>query len=88
MGDSGYKYVSFRVHTSYFSKMVTLQSPWLALCHTSKGFPGDAVVKNPPANAGDTGDVGLVPGLGRSPGGGNGNPLQYSCLENSKDRGT
>ena len=40
------------------------------------------MVKNPPANAGDTGDVDSIPGLGRSPGGGNGNPLQYSCLEN------
>ena len=43
------------------------------------GFPGGSVVKNPPANAGDTG---LIPGLGRFPGGGNGNPLQYSCLGN------
>ena len=41
------------------------------------GFPGDSVVKNPPASAGDTG---LIPGLGRSPGGGHDNPLQYSCL--------
>ena len=40
------------------------------------------MVKNLPANAGDTRDVGLIPGLGISPGGGNGNPLQYSCLEN------
>ena len=38
-------------------------------------------------HAGDTGDVGLIPGLGRSPGGGNGNPLQYFCLENLMDRG-
>ena len=44
------------------------------------GFPGDTVVKNPPANAGDARDMDLIPGLGRSPGGGNGNPLQYSCL--------
>ena len=44
------------------------------------------VVKNPLANAGDTGDSGLIPGLGRSSGGGNGNPLQYSCLENPMDR--
>ena len=48
------------------------------------GFPGASVVKNPPASAGD---VGLIPGLGRSPGEGNGNPLQYSCLENPIDRG-
>ena len=43
-------------------------------------FPGDA-------SAGEAGDVGLIPGLGRSPGVGNGNSLQYSCLENSMDRG-
>ena len=46
-----------------------------------------SVVKNPPANAGAKGDSGSIPGLGRSPGGGNGNPLQYSCLENPMDRG-
>ena len=45
------------------------------------------VVKNPPANAGDIRDTGSIPGSGRSPGEGNGNPLQYSCLENSMDRG-
>ena len=49
-----------------------------------KGFPGGSVVKNLPANAGD---VGLISFLGRSPGEGNGNPLQYSCLENPMDRG-
>ena len=46
------------------------------------------VVKNPPANAGDTRDAGLILGSGRSPGGGHGNPLQYFCLENPMDRGT
>ena len=45
------------------------------------------VVKNPPANTGDIRDVGLIPGSGRSHGEGNGNPLQYSCLGNSTDRG-
>ena len=45
------------------------------------------VVKNQPANAGDVRDVGSVPGLERSPGGGHGNPLQYSCLGNPMDRG-
>ena len=44
------------------------------------------VVKSPSANAGDLRDVGLIPGSGRSPGGENGNPLQYSCLENPMDR--
>ena len=51
------------------------------------GFPGDSVVKNLPANAGDTGDVSSVHGSGRSPRGGNGNPLQYSCLGNPMDKG-
>ena len=45
------------------------------------------VIKNPPANAGGTRDTGSIPGSGRSPGGGLGNPLQYSCLENPMDRG-
>ena len=45
------------------------------------------MVKNLPANAGDIRHMGLIPGSGRSPGEGNGNPLQYSCLENSTDRG-
>ena len=45
------------------------------------------VVKNQPANAGDTGDVGSIPGSGRSPGEGNSNPLQNSCLENPTNRG-
>ena len=49
-----------------------------------KGFPGGAVVKSPPASAGDSGSIS---GLGRSPGEGNGNPLQYYCLENPMDRG-
>ena len=45
------------------------------------------VLKNLPANAGDTGDTDSIPGSGKSPGGGHGNPLQYSCLENPVDRG-
>ena len=51
-----------------------------------RGFPGGRVVKNLPANVGDARDMGLISGSGRSPGEGNGNPLQYSCLENSMDR--
>ena len=54
--------------------------PWLMLLVT-------LVVKNPPANAGDARDTGSIPELRRSAREGNGNPLQYSCLENSKDRG-
>ena len=51
------------------------------------GFPCGSVIKNPPANAGDTGVEGLIPGSERSPGEGNGNPVQYSYLENPVDRG-
>ena len=47
---------------------------------------GGAAIKNPTANAGDTGDMGSIPGSGRFPGKGNGSPLQYSCLENPMDR--
>ena len=46
------------------------------------GFPGGSVVKNLPAEAGESRDSGSIPGWGRSPGEGNGNPLLYSCLEN------
>ena len=51
------------------------------------GTPGGIMVKNQPANAGDARDVGSIPRSGRSPGEGNGNPFQYSCLENFMDRG-
>ena len=51
-----------------------------------RGFPGGLVVKIPSANARDAGDSASISGLGRSPGGGNGNPLQFSLLENFTDR--
>ena len=51
------------------------------------GFPGALVVKNPPANVGDVRDAGSISGWERSPGGGHGHSLQYSCLESSMDRG-
>ena len=50
------------------------------------GFPGGTVVKNLPANAGDARDVGSIPGSGRSPGGGNGNPFQYTCMGDLMNR--
>ena len=50
-------------------------------------FLRGSVVKNPPADAGDSGDTGSIPGSGKSPGEGNDNPLQYSCLGNPMDRG-
>ena len=55
--------------------------------HFTGASPVALVVKNLPANAGDIRDAGLIPGPGRSPGEGNGNPLQYSYLENPMDRG-
>ena len=56
---------------------------WMSVCECV-GFPRGSVVRSPPAKAGNTGSI---PGLGRCPGDGNGDPLQYSCLENSMDRG-
>jgi len=55
-----------------------------AKVNSIQGFPSGSMVKNLPANSGD---AGWIPGSGRSPGGGNGNPLQYSCLKTSTDRG-
>ena len=51
------------------------------------GLPGGSVVKNPPASEGDAREYGPIPGSGRSSGGGNGNPIQHSCLESPMDRG-
>ena len=56
----------------------------MIIVYVHLGFPGGSVVKNPPINAGD---MSSIPVLGRSPGGGNVNPLQYSCLKNPMDRG-
>ena len=65
-----------KIHTFFLTTQYHLQ-----------GFPGRSVVISLPANAGDTRDTGSIPGWGRSPGEGNGNPLQYSCLGNPLDRG-
>ena len=54
---------------------------------TDPSFSGGSTVKNPPANAGGVEDTGLIPGSGRSPGGGKDNSFQYSCLGNAMDRG-
>ena len=56
-----------------------------ALCSRNGSSQVALVIKNPPANAGDAKDPGMIPGSGRSPGGGHGNPLHYSCLENPID---
>ena len=60
---------------------------YFPLLVSNGGFPCGTMVKNLPYKAGDTGDLGSIPGFGRSPVGGDGNPLQYSCLENPMDRG-
>ena len=60
----------------------------LGLTDLLTSFPGDSVLKNPLARAADARDMGFIPGSGISPGERNGNPLQYSCLENPMDRGT
>ena len=60
---------------------------FLNLVIEKQGFPGGASGKEAPTNAGDIRDAGLIPGPGRSPEEGHGNPLQYSCLENLMDRG-
>ena len=70
-----------------FINMLGITVDVLCWLNSHLGFPGDTVIKDPPANAGEAGDEGLIPGSGRSPGGGNDNPLQYSYLENSMERG-
>ena len=57
------------------------------MTHAKEGFPGGSLGKESACNAGDTGVVNLIPGSGRSPGGGDGNTVQYSCLENPMDKG-
>ena len=70
------------------SQWTTKEVPvFLAIIIFKLGFLGGSVVKNLPDNAGDARDMGSIPALGRSPGEGNGNPFQYPCLGNPRDRG-
>ena len=82
---------SFTVSNTYFlSQLPTVTKPvpdFRYGTHLRWGFPDGSVIKNLPANAGDARNVNSTPGSGRSPGEGNGNPLQYSRLENSIVRG-
>ena len=73
---------------NYLTILITIIVYLFCRLEYSMGFPGSLIVKKLPANAGDTRDAGLILGSARSPGGGTGNPLQYSCLEDSMDRGT
>ena len=68
-------------------QVVKLLTFWKWIKHEIVGIPDGSVVKNSPSNAGDTGDLVLIPELGSSPGEGNGDLLHYSCLENPVDRG-
>ena len=82
--DVGEVYFSSPVHPPQLWGLVIFDSS----PHTIKVFKVVLVVKNLPANAADIRDSGSIPGSGRFPGGGNGNPLHYSCLDNPMDRGT
>ena len=77
------------VNTNHLSIIMTLaMTVWNTVSPlNTRASQVSLVVKNPPANAGDIRDAGSIPGSGRSPGGGHGNPLQFSCLENFIDRG-
>ena len=73
-----------RVQTSFH---FDLKWDYIHTREAKEGFPSGSVIKNPPVHAGDAGDLDSISGLGRSPGGGNGNPLQYSCLKIPMNRG-
>ena len=76
------------IRTDQFFQLEIIIISVISICYSlSMGFPGGSVVQNLPANAEDTEDAGSISGLGRCPGVGNGNTLQYSCLGNSMDRG-
>ena len=77
----GVKSQLYYIFAEYFLRNLISLSPYFGASQVV------LVVKNPTANAGDIRDTGSIPGSGRSPGGGHGNPLQYSCLENPMDRG-
>ena len=73
---------------NYLTILITIIVYLFCRLEYSMGFPGSLMVKKLPANAGDTRDAGPTLGSARFPGGGTGNPLQCSCLEDSMDRGT
>ena len=71
---------------SLISALCSLEAKIRMVTEVTRGFPGGAAAKNPPAKARDSRDAGSIPGSGNPSGEGNGNPLQYSCLENSMAR--
>ena len=72
----------------YYTSLGNTWDPGDQIIHLFQGFPNGSASKESACNAGDTGDMGLISGSGRSPDRENDNPLQYSCLENSMNRGT
>ena len=82
-----YKFYFDKLIQKEFPSLKYILNPVLFLPSVILGLPGGAMVKNPPANAGDEGDGSSLPGLRKSPGVGNGNSLLYSCQENFMDRG-
>ena len=80
--------INFQEILPTFQNCIPENTCYLGFSFLWKGFPGGSVLENPPASAGDAGDVGSIPGSGRVPREGNGNPLWYSCLEDPMDRGT
>ena len=76
-------YISYKAIRRHYEKL-PICSAYSIILNVILGFPGGLLVKNSPTNAGDTG---LIPGLGKFPGEGNGNSLPYSCMRNSMDRG-
>ena len=80
--------IDFTVFANSFKQSwLVMKTRKKRIVRSRAGFPNGSAVKNPLASAGATGDKGLILGSGRPPGGGHGNPLQYSCLENPMDRG-
>ena len=78
---------SLRVCLPVLFKIIVFGLLLFSKTYRDLSFPGGSVIKNPPANAGDTRNTGSILGVGRSPAEGHGNLLQYFCLENSMDRG-
>ena len=70
----------------YYTSLGNTWDPGDQIIHLFQGFPNGSASKESACNAGDTGDMGLIPVSGESPGGGDGNPFQYSYLENPMDR--
>ena len=79
--------IHVRQKSRHWDRVINFERLKIYALIESIGFPGGSAVKNSAANAGDTKDVGSIPGSGRSSGGGNSNPPWYSCLENLMDRG-